>query len=239
MRAQVATSWYWKPPSREGGTASPHSLPAQLGICCIAPTRDRDRDVARAGSIERLDQDRMVEASDEDLMVAIARGEQPAFQILMRRYLPRALGLARRILGNDADAEEVVQEALLRLWVHAPRWRPAAAFRTWFYRVVVNLCLNRKRRAPFAALDDVEEPIDPGTDASVEFETRQTEGMLAAAIAGLPERQRAAIILTYHEGLPNAETATVLGTSVSGVETLLVRARRSLRKALGPVLEIK
>ena len=187
----------------------------------------------------RLDRDRMVEASDEDLMVAIARGDEPAFQVLMRRYLPRAVGLARRILGNDADAEEVVQEAFLRLWVHAPRWRPAAAFRTWFYRVVVNLCLNRKRRAPFAALEDVDEPIDPGTDASVEFEARQTEGMLAAAIADLPERQRAAIILTYHEGLANAETATVLGTSVSGVETLLVRARRSLRKALGPVLELK
>src|SRR5215813_6284648 len=178
----------------------------------------------------------MDEASDEQLMAQVARGDEAAFRALSHRYAAHAIALARRILGNDADAEEVVQEALLRLWVHAPRWRPAAAFRTWFYRVVVNLCLNRKRRAPFAALDDVEEPIDPGTDASVEFETRQTEGMLAAAIAGLPERQRAAIILTYHEGLPNAETATVLGTSVSGVETLLVRARRSLRKALGPVL---
>lgn len=181
----------------------------------------------------------MAEASDEDLMVAIAKGDEPAFRILMRRYLPRALGLARRIMGNDADAEEVVQEALLRLWINAPRWRPAAAFRTWFYRVVVNLCLNRKRRAPFAALEDVDEPIDPGSDASMELEAREAEAMLAAAIADLPERQRAAIVLTYHEGLPNAETAAVLGTSVSGVETLLVRARRSLRNALGPILELK
>jgi RNA polymerase sigma-70 factor, ECF subfamily len=187
----------------------------------------------------RLDRDRMAEASDEDLMVAIAKGDEPAFRILMRRYLPRALGLARRIMGNDADAEEVVQEALLRLWINAPRWRPAAAFRTWFYRVVVNLCLNRKRRAPFAALEDVDEPIDPGSDASMELEAREAEAMLAAAIADLPERQRAAIVLTYHEGLPNAETAAVLGTSVSGVETLLVRARRSLRNALGPILELK
>jgi len=171
-------------------------------------------------------------------MARIATGDEPAFRVLARRYLPRALGLARRIMGNEADAEEVVQEAMLRLWINAPRWRPAAAFRTWFYRVVVNLCLNRKRRAPFAALEDVAEPVDPGSDPMAQLESRQAEHMLAAAIARLPERQRTAVILTYHEGLPNAETAAVLGTSVSGVETLLVRARRSLRKDLGSVLEL-
>src|SRR5262249_16485773 len=138
---------------------------------------------------------------------------------------------------NDADAEEIVQEAFLRLWINAPRWRPTAAFRTWFYRVVVNLCLNRKRRAPFAALDDIPEPSDPGTDPVRALEEQQTEKLLAAAIAALPDRQRAALVLTYREGLPNSETAAVLGTSVSGVETLLVRARRSLRKALGPHLD--
>jgi RNA polymerase sigma-70 factor, ECF subfamily len=171
-------------------------------------------------------------ASDEDLMARIATGDELAFRVISRRYASRALGLARRILGNEADAEEIVQEALLRLWVNAPRWRPAAAFRTWFYRVVVNLCLNRKRRAPFAAIDDIDEPVDPSLDPMAQLESRQSDRQLADAIAGLPDRQRAAIVLTYQEGLPNAETAAVLGTTVSGVETLLVRARRALRKAL-------
>jgi RNA polymerase sigma-70 factor, ECF subfamily len=170
--------------------------------------------------------------SDEDLMARISQGDEPAFRMLARRYLPRALGLARRVLGNQADAEEIVQEALLRVWLNAARWRPTAAFRTWFYRVVLNLCLNRKRRAPFAALDDVAEPSDPAPDALVEIERRQTDRLVAVAIAGLPERQRAAIVLTYQEDLSNAEAAAVLGTSVSGIETLLVRARRALRKAL-------
>jgi RNA polymerase sigma-70 factor (ECF subfamily) len=180
----------------------------------------------------------MDEASDEDLMARIAQGDQPAFRTLSRRYLPRVLGLARRIMANDADAEEVVQEALLRLWVNAPRWRPAAAFRTWFYRVVVNLCLNRKRRPPFAALQDAPEPADPGPDPVGTLESRETEHLLASAIAALPERQRVALVLTYQEGLPNAETAAVLGTSVSAVETLLVRARRALRKALSPLVDM-
>ncbi len=180
-----------------------------------------------------LDRHGMDGASDEDLMARVATADELAFGVLTRRYAPRALGLARRIMGNEADAEEIVQEALLRLWINAPRWRPAAAFRTWFYRVVVNLCLNRKRRAPFAALEDAGEPPDPGLDPMGELESRQSERLLAAAVAGLPERQRAAVVLTYQEGLPNAETAAVLGTTVSGVETLLVRARRSLRKTLG------
>ena len=175
-------------------------------------------------------------ASDEDLMARVSQGDERAFRLLARRYLPRALGLARRVLGNEADAEEVVQEALLRVWLNAARWRPTAAFRTWFYRVVLNLCLNRKRRAPFAALADVDEPADPAPGPFLEIEHRQTDRLVAAAIAGLPDRQRAAIVLTYQEGMSNAETAAVLGTSISGIETLLVRARRALRKALGSVL---
>ena len=171
--------------------------------------------------------------SDEDLMARISRGDERAFRLLARRYLHRALGLARRVLGNEADAEEIVQEALLRVWLNAARWRPTAAFRTWFYRVVLNLCLNRKRRAPFTALAGVEEPADPAPDALLEIEHRQTDRLLSAAIARLPDRQRAAVVLTYQEGMSNAETAAVLGTSISGVETLLVRARRALRAALG------
>ena len=176
-------------------------------------------------------------ASDEDLMARIARGDEQAFRTLASRYVPRALGLSRRVLGNEADAEEIVQEALLRVWLNAARWRPTAAFRTWFYRIVLNLCLNRKRRAPFATLADIDEPADPAPDPVHQIEHRETDRLVAAAIANLPERQRIAVVLTYQEGMSNADTAAVLGTTISGVETLLVRARRALRKALGPALE--
>jgi RNA polymerase sigma-70 factor (ECF subfamily) len=143
------------------------------------------------------------------------------------------LGLARRILGNAADAEDVVQEAMLRVWTHAPRWRPLAAFRTWLTRVVVNLCLDRKRRAPWVALEAAGEIVDPAPGAGEQAERDERERLLAAAIAQLPARQRAAIVLTYGDGMSNAQAAEILGTSVSAVETLLVRGKQNLRRALG------
>jgi RNA polymerase sigma-70 factor (ECF subfamily) len=174
--------------------------------------------------------------SDEDLMLRVAAGEQAAFHQLARRYASRAAGLARRITGSEADAEDIVQEALLRVWVNAPRWRAVAAFRTWFYRIVVNLCLNRQRRAPFVPIEQAGDVRDPSANAGEQMERDQEAQRLAAAMGELPERQRIALTLTYGEGLSNAETAAVIGTSVSGVETLLVRARRSLREKLGAVL---
>jgi RNA polymerase sigma-70 factor (ECF subfamily) len=170
--------------------------------------------------------------ADHDLMARTAQGDGRAFAILARRHAPRALGLARRILGNDAMAEEIVQDALLRVWIHAPRWRPEAAFRTWLYRIVTNLCLNAKRRPADAPLAAAGDPADPTADAGAALERHERDRALAAAVDALPPRQRAAIALTYQEGLGNAEVAAVLDTSVSGVETLLVRARRALRTAL-------
>jgi RNA polymerase sigma-70 factor, ECF subfamily len=171
--------------------------------------------------------------SDHDLMARTAQGDARAFRTLAERHAGRALGLARRILGNEALAEDIVQDALLRVWTNAPRWRPEAAFRTWLYRVVVNLCLNAKRRSPDLPLDAADHVADPAAAADAQLEARERDRRLAAAIGALPERQRAAIVLSYQEGLSNAEIATVLDTSVSGVETLLVRARRTLRTRLG------
>jgi RNA polymerase sigma-70 factor (ECF subfamily) len=85
--------------------------------------------------------------ADHELMARAAKGDGQAFRILAGRHAERALRLARRILGNEAMAEDVVQDAFLRVWINASRWRPEAAFRTWLYRIVVNLCLNARRRA--------------------------------------------------------------------------------------------
>lgn len=175
--------------------------------------------------------------SDEALMARVARGDEPAFRTLSRRHLPAMLGLARRILGNAADAEDVAQEAMLRVWTHAPRWQPLAAFRTWLTRVVVNLCLDRKRRAAWVALDAAGEIVDPAPGATEQAETDERERLLAAAIAELPDRQRAAIALTYGDGMSNAQVAEILDSSVSAVETLLVRGKQNLRRALKGVID--
>jgi RNA polymerase sigma-70 factor, ECF subfamily len=156
--------------------------------------------------------------------------------VLSRRHLPAAVGLARRILGNAADAEDVAQEAMLRVWTHAPRWQPLAAFKTWLTRVVVNLCLDRKRKAAWVDLEAAGEIVDPTPGAGEKAESDERERLLAAAIADLPARQRTAIILTYSEGMSNAQVADVLDTSVSAVETLLVRGKQNLRRALGGVI---
>jgi RNA polymerase sigma-70 factor (ECF subfamily) len=171
----------------------------------------------------------MDQESDEALMLRIARGDERAFRVLAPRYAVRATGLARRICGNSADAEEIVQEAFLRVWVNAPRWRPEALFRTWFYRIVFNLALNKKRRAPFDPLEAAGDPADPAPRADDAMARREQDRLVASAIAELPARQRSAIALTYGDELSNAEAAAVLGTSVSAFETLKVRARRALR----------
>lgn len=178
-----------------------------------------------------------MDESDEALMARIARGDERAFRVLARRHLPPMAGLARRILGNAAEAEDVAQEAMLRVWTHAPRWQPLAAFRTWLTRVVVNLCLDRKRRTQWVDLEAAGELVDPAPGATERAEGDERERMLAAAIETLPARQRSAIVLTYSEGMSNAQVAEVLDTSVSAVETLLVRGKQNLRRALAGVID--
>ena len=165
-------------------------------------------------------------------MARIAEGDRAAFRILAGRHLSAVIALARHVLGNPSDAEDIAQEAMLRVWVNAPRWKPVARFRTWLTRIVVNLCLDRRRRATWLPLEAAPEPADPAADAAARLEGADGDQRLTAAISRLPERQRTAIALTYSEGLSNAETADILDTSVSAVETLLSRAKATLRRAL-------
>src|SRR4051795_1895405 len=129
---------------------------------------------------------------DHDLMARAAKGDERAFRTLAERHAAAAFRLARRILGNEAAAEDVVQDALLRVWVNAPRWRPEAAVRTWLYRIVVNLCLNARRRVPDLPLDAAEHVPDAGLAPDEQLEVRERDRRLTAAIDTLPGRQRAA-----------------------------------------------
>src|SRR3954470_5765972 len=140
---------------------------------------------------------------DHDLMARAAKGDERAFRTLSERHAAAALRLERRILTNEAAAEDGGQEAGLAGWTHAPRWRPEAAFRTWLYRIVVNLCLNARRRAPDLPLDAAAQVTDAGPAADEQLEVDERDRRLASAVGALPERQRAAVVLTYQQGLSN------------------------------------
>ena len=165
-------------------------------------------------------------------MARIAAGDRATFRVLAQRHLGSVITLAAHILGNRNDAEDIAQEAMLRVWINAPRWKPVARFRTWLTRIVVNLCLDRRRRAAWLPLETAGQIADSAPDAEAQRETGERERLLTGAIGQLPDRQRVAITLTYAEGLSNAETAEILDTTVSAVETLLSRAKATLRRVL-------
>ncbi len=172
--------------------------------------------------------------SDETLMGRVARGDAAAYGALVTRHLDRALALAWRMTGTRADAEDIAQEAFLRLWRRAGGWRPdrGARFTTWFYRVIVNLCIDRARRRTLQPLEAAGDVVETRPGAEDAVQAGQRARIVAAAIAALPARQKAAVVLCYYQGLGNRQAAEVLGVSVKALESLLIRARRALRRRL-------
>ncbi|WP_247871047.1 sigma-70 family RNA polymerase sigma factor [Azospirillum sp. TSO5] len=178
--------------------------------------------------------------TDEALMASAAAGNRKAFGTLTRRHLRRSIALAQRVVGNAADAEEVAQDAFLQIWANAERWRgDGTRFTTWLYRIVVNRAIDYKRRRSFAPLDDAGEIADPAWSAETVIDGIRIGAAVDAAIAALPERQRAALSLCYHEEMTCAEASEILQVSVSAMESLLVRARRVLRARLQPLIRQK
>ena len=172
--------------------------------------------------------------SDAVLLARFAGGDQSAARALTDQLLPGAMRQAYRMLGEQAEAEDVAQEAMLRLWRQASDWRAGEArISTWLYRVVHNLCIDRiRKRRPQVPVEDAPEPVDP--DPSVLDRMAQTEQSkaVAAAIGELPERQRQALILRHFEGMSNPAIGEALECSVEAVESLLARARRALAKKM-------
>ena len=170
---------------------------------------------------------------DQDLIARVAKGDPAAVRAMVARKLPRLLGVATRMLGDRGEAEDVAQEAFLRLWRQAGRWRPGAAlFDTWLHRVTLNLCYDRLRRRREITSDAVPEQADPAATADQAMIDQARDARLAAAIQSLPERQRAALVLQYYEGLSNIEAAAAMEIGVDALESLLSRARRTLRDRL-------
>lgn len=171
--------------------------------------------------------------TDGALMQRVAAGDARALAVVADRHTPMLYGIAWRMLGDAAEAEDVVQEAMVKLWVGAKGWTPVGGgLGGWLRRVATNLCLDRKRKTSRIVDGDVPERADdsPAADALID-QQRRTEGV-AEAMQQLPDRQRAAIVLTYYDGVSNAEAAQILGVGVKALESLLVRARQGLSRSL-------
>lgn len=173
-------------------------------------------------------------AHDDALMLRVAARDGAAFRELVSAHAARPHRIAWRMLGDASEAEDVTQEALLRLWNTAPAWRGGGpGVGAWLTRVATNLCLDRLRRRARLSDEDVPERADEAPLADAVLEDEQARGRVIRALNQLPERQRAAIVLTYYEEMPNATAAGHLEMNLKAFESLLLRARRALKGLLG------
>jgi RNA polymerase sigma-70 factor (ECF subfamily) len=183
-----------------------------------------------------MPRDMLDEVSDETLLRLYANGDATAARLLTVRLSPRVLGYATRLLADRAEAEDITQEAMMRLWRIAPQWRTGEAqISTWLYRVVTNLCSDLKRSRRNRAgvgLDDA--PEVAAATASAVANLMQADRMTALhrALEQLPDRQRQAVVLRHIEGLPNPEIAQIMELGIEAVESLTARGKRALAAIL-------
>ena len=178
-------------------------------------------------------QDATADADDGALMQRVAAGDARALELIADRHTPMLFAVAWRMLGDAAEAEDVVQEAMTKAWVKAASWTPVGGgLGGWLRRIATNLCIDRQRKRAFVSDAEIPERADDSPSADVLIDEARRQAAVAAAMQALPDRQRAAIVLTYYEGVSNAEAAAVLGIGVKALESLLVRARQGLSRSL-------
>lgn len=179
---------------------------------------------------------------DAACAVRLAARDPAALREMIARHAPALHRVAYRMTGDAHEAEDIVQEALLRLWDHAPEIaarhpvgsQAAARLRLggWLQRTVTNLAIDRLRRTRRLSGGEVPEEEDDAPLADAVIAAGERDNLARALVLGLPERQRAAIVLTYYEELPNAEAAEKMDMNIKAFESLLHRARAALRQAL-------
>jgi RNA polymerase sigma-70 factor (ECF subfamily) len=172
---------------------------------------------------------------DEELLALIQDGSDEAFSVLVQRHTERFYRLAYRYVQNRQTAEDIVQDAFVRLWEDPAKWQAERKnkFTTWFYRIVVNLCLDWKKRKKPLELGDHEISIaDPGDTPDLEMLVNERQKILENEIAALPERQRTALNLCFDEGLSNQEAAEVMGLKLKALQSLVMRAKTTLKQRM-------
>jgi RNA polymerase sigma-70 factor, ECF subfamily len=175
--------------------------------------------------------------SDEELMSAVAEGDLTAFEQLVRRHQSTAWNAAFRLVGDVHAAEDIAQEAFLRVLHAAPRYRPTAAFRTYLYRIVTRLCRDHRRRIVASPSGEVDAWPSQAPLPEDIASSQDLHSSVNKALAALPARQREAVVLRYYEGLNYTEIGHVIGATRKGVERLLARGRAALAGKLSVLLE--
>jgi RNA polymerase sigma-70 factor (ECF subfamily) len=191
-------------------------------------------------SCEAVDQ----EPSSEELMTRIAKGDDKAFETLVSRHQTSVLNLIYRYIGDRTQAKDLAQEVFIRVWKSAKTYKPEAKFTTWLYRITANLCFNelkssrRKKWFSFNRFDEdgehtLEETLaDSAPSAEDLLLEKERTRQISDALQSLPDNQRMALVLKRYDDLSYQEIAQVLGCSVSAVESLLFRAKRTLQEKL-------
>ncbi len=171
--------------------------------------------------------------TDESLMRLIQQGSHQAFAFLVRRHTDRFYASAFRMCGNQSEAEDMVQDAFLKIWNRPDLWKDdrGAKFTTWFYRILLNQNTDRLRKHRNVTDDNSMLPSIADSNPTPEKQAvlNEEQRLLEEALAALPERQRTALTLCFYEGLSNADAAGVMGVKVKALESLLMRAKAGLR----------
>lgn len=170
--------------------------------------------------------------TDAGLLEAAAGGSHLAFGEIVARHFQPVYRLVWRLTGGAADAEDIAQEAFVKLWRNPAQLREATALRGWLMRVASNAVIDGSRKPRSLPLADAPDPPDPQARPDAPLDREQAARLVDARIAALPERQRLALSLVYFEGLSNIEAAAVMEVSVDALESLLSRARRNLKESL-------
>lgn len=170
---------------------------------------------------------------DAVLIKMIANSDHAAYSVLVLRHTDKHLAYAERVLGNRHEAEDAVQDAFIKLWANAWKFDPSVAkFTTWFYRIVFNGCLDRKRKKIPSALPEGFDAVDDRDGPSEALAKEQRAVKIKEGLMNLPDKQRMAITLCYFEQMSNKEAAEIMDLGVKALESLLMRGRKSLAKNL-------
>lgn len=175
----------------------------------------------------------MTGEQDGELLQRVGAGDAAAYRALVERHMPALLRLARRMLRDDAEAEDVTQDALLRLWRGAKSIEVGTnGVKPWLWRVTSNICIDRMRAKRASAGEDELPDIEIAATQHHRLEQQDLARQVDASLKTLPERQRLALVLFHYQGLTQNEVAEAMEISAEAVESLLARARRTVKGLL-------